>query len=271
MPLGTVGKYLRMRLRARLSACLPVIGRAKLLVFVTLALAACAGIERIPYTQQEQEIAVVPGFPDVRVWADDPALATRAPILSLRSTGDRPAILALSGGGADGAFGAGLLNGWTQRGDRPQFAIVTGASAGALIAPFAFLGSRYDDVLASVFSSGAFEGFLQFEGIGGLFGPGLFATGPLRDLIAKHVTPQVLTEIAEQYRLGRKLFVVTTNLDAQRSAIWDMGRIASSPDPAAPELFRRVIEASASIPGVFAPVLIDVQAQGRRFAEMHVD
>ncbi len=242
-----------------------------MLVFVALALAACAGIERIPYTQQEQELAIVPGFPDARVWADDPSLATRAPILNLRNTGERPAILALSGGGADGAFGAGLLNGWTQRGDRPQFAIVTGASAGSLIAPFAFLGSRYDDVLASVFSSGAFEGFLQFEGIGGLFGPGLFATGPLRELIAKHVTPQVLNEIAEEYRRGRKLFVVTTNLDAQRSAIWDMGRIASSPDPAAPELFRRVIEASASIPGVFAPVLIDVEAQGRRFAEMHVD
>ena len=271
MPLGIVGKYLRMRLRARFRACLPIVGRAKLLVFLTLALAACAGIERIPYTQQEQELAVVPGFPDVRVWADDPSLARSAPILSLRSTGDRPAVLALSGGGADGAFGAGLLNGWTQRGDRPQFAIVTGASAGALIAPFAFLGSRYDDVLASVFSSGAFEGFLQFEGISGLFGAGLFATGPLRDLIAKHVTPEVLAAIAEQYRLGRKLFVVTTNLDAQRSAIWDMGRIASSPDPAAPELFRRVIEASASIPGVFAPVLIDVEAQGRRFAEMHVD
>ena len=224
-----------MRLRARLSACLPVIGRAKLLVFVTLALAACAGIERIPYTQQEQEIAVVPGFPDVRVWADDPALATRAPILSLRSTGDSPAILALSGGGADGAFGAGLLNGWTQRGDRPQFAIVTGASAGALIAPFAFLGSRYDDVLASVFSSGAFEGFLQFEGIGGLFGPGLFATGPLRDLIAKHVTPQVLTrDRANNIALGRKLFIVTTNLDAQRTAIWDMGALLPAPTPRHP-------------------------------------
>jgi predicted acylesterase/phospholipase RssA len=251
-------------------ACVPGIGRAFALVFA-LALAACATVERIPYTQQEQEIAVVPGFPDARVWADDPALATRAPILSLRNAGERPAILALSGGGADGAFGAGLLNGWTQRGDRPQFAIVTGASAGALIAPFAFLGSRYDSVLADVFSSGAFEGFLQFEGISGLLGPGLFATGPLRELIAKHVTAEVLAAIAEQYRLGRKLFVVTTNLDAQRSAIWDMGRIASSPDPAAPELFRRVIEASASIPGVFAPVLIDVEAQGRRFAEMHVD
>jgi predicted acylesterase/phospholipase RssA len=260
--------------RAAVLACVPGFGRAMsriLMLALTLGLVACASVERIPYTQQEQELAVVPGIPDARVWADDPALATRAPILNLRNMGDRPAVLALSGGGADGAFGAGLLNGWTQRGDRPQFAIVTGASAGALIAPFAFLGSRYDSVLADVFSSGAFEGFLQFEGISGLLGPGLFATGPLRELIARHVTPQVIAEIAEQYRAGRKLFIVTTQLDAQRSAIWDMGRIASSNDPAAPELFRRVIEASASIPGVFAPVLIDVEAQGGRFAEMHVD
>ena len=223
-----------------------------------VALTACASVERIPYTQQEQELAVVPGFPDVRVWADDPALARRNPVIDLRQTRERPAILALSGGGADGAFGAGLLNGWTQRGDRPQFAVVTGASAGSLIAPFAFLGSRYDNVLADVFSSGAFDGFLQFEGFSGLFGPGLFAAGPLRELIAKHVTPQVLDEIAVQYRAGRKLYVVTTQLDAQRTAIWDMGRIASSGQPGALELFRRVIEASASIPGIFSPVLIDV-------------
>ncbi len=274
MPLGKVGKFLRIFAPLAAIAWASGIGRASaraLAITLALAVAACATVERIPYTQQEQELAIVPGFPDVRVWADDPALARRNPVLDIRNTRERPAILALSGGGADGAFGAGLLNGWTQRGDRPQFAVVTGASAGALIAPFAFLGSRYDSVLADVFSSGAFEGFLQFEGLSGLFGPGLFAAGPLRELIAKHVTPQVLEEVALQYRAGRKLYIVTTQLDAQRTAIWDMGRIASSGEPRALELFRRVIEASASIPGIFSPVLIDVEAQGRKFAEMHVD
>src|SRR5262249_15589841 len=159
-PLGKVGNTLRKCARAAVMVCVPGIGRAFALALV-LALAACATVERIAYTQTEGELAVVPGFPDVRVWADDPALARRNPVIDLKNTRERPAMLALSGGGADGAFGAGLLNGWTQRGDRPQFAVVTGASAGALIAPFAFLGSRYDDVLASVFSSGAFEGFLQ--------------------------------------------------------------------------------------------------------------
>ena len=274
MPLGMVGKSGIMCARAAIVACVPGIGRGfarTLALALMLAIGACASIERIPYTQQEQELAIVPGFPDARVWADDPALARRNPVIDLRNSGGRPAILALSGGGADGAFGAGLLNGWTQRGDRPQFAVVTGASAGALIAPFAFLGSRYDSVLADVFSSGAFHGFLQFEGLSGLFGPGLFAAGPLRELIAKHVTPEILDEIAAQYRAGRKLYIVTTQLDAQRTAIWDMGRIASSGQPGAVELFRRVIEASASIPGIFSPVLIDVEAQGRKFAEMHVD
>ncbi len=237
---------------------------------LAITLAGCATVERIPYTQQEQQLAVVPGIPEARVWADDPALAKRNPILDTRSR-ERPTILALSGGGADGAFGAGLLKGWTERGDRPVFTIVTGASAGALIAPFAFLGSRYDPTLESVFSNGEMEGFLKFQGVRGLFGTGLFEAAPLRDLIAKHVTPQVLEEIAREYQAGRRLYVVTTNLDAQRTAIWDMGRIAASGDPAAPDLFRRVIEASASIPGIFAPVLIDVEAEGRRFAEMHVD
>ena len=259
-----------MRPRARMMASLPGLQRAAALLLGTFLLAACASIVRIPYTQQEQELAVIPGIPEARVWADDPTLARKNPLLELRSR-ESPAILALSGGGADGAFGAGLLNGWTQRGDRPRFAIVTGASAGALIAPFAFLGPQYDSVLAEVFSSGAFDGFLQFQGVRGLFGTSLFEAAPLKQLIAKHVTPEIIEAVAREYRIGRRLYVTTTQLDAQRTAIWDMGAIASSPNPRAPELFRQVIEASASIPGIFAPVLIDVEAQGRFFAEMHVD
>jgi predicted acylesterase/phospholipase RssA len=243
--------------------------RAAVFAATAMLLTACAGIERIPYTQQEQEVAVIPGIPEARMWADDPSLARR-PLLDPRMR-ESPVILALSGGGADGAFGAGILNGWTQRGDRPKFTVVTGASAGALIAPFAFLGSQYDNVLADVFSSGEFEGFLKFQGVRGLFGTSLFEAGPLRQLIAKHVTPEVIAAVAQEYRAGRRLYIVSTQLDAQRTAIWDMGAIASSVDPRAPELFRQVIEASASIPGIFSPVLIDVEAQGKRFQEMHVD
>ena len=256
--------------RARLFARLPGLRQVAALAVCVSLVAGCSSVERIPYTQQEQQQAVVPGIPDARIWADDASLAQRNPMINLR-TRERPSILALSGGGADGAFGAGLLNGWTQRGDRPKFAIVTGASAGALIAPFAFLGSSHDETLAAVFASGEMEGFLQFQGVRGLFGTSLFEAAPLRKLIARHLTPEVFEAIGREYRAGRRLYVVTTQLDAQRTAIWDMGRIATSGDPRALELFRSVIEASASIPGVFSPVLIDVEANGRRFAEMHVD
>jgi len=230
--------------------------------------------QRALYSQQEQGVADVPGIPGARLWADDPAIA-RAGRRSTVSPAkvQQPIVLALSGGGADGAFGAGLLAGWTANGTRPQFTFVTGASAGALLAPFAFLGPRYDATLRSVFANGEMANLLQSKGVvvGGVFGTGLFETAPLRDLIARHVDQELLAAVAREYKAGRRLYVVTTNLDAQRTAIWDMGRIAASGEPGALDLFRDVLTASASVPGVFSPMLIDVEAHGRRFAEMHVD
>ncbi|HEY1363115.1 MAG TPA: patatin-like phospholipase family protein [Xanthobacteraceae bacterium] len=219
-------------------------------------------------------MADIPGIPGARLWADDPAIARggRRSVVS-RGKVQQPIVLALSGGGADGAFGAGLLSGWSTSGTRPQFTFVTGASAGALLAPFAFLGPRYDDTLRSVFANGEMANLLQSKGVvaGALFGTGLFETAPLRDLIARHVDADLIAAVAREYQAGRRLYVVTTNLDAQRTAIWDMGKIASSGGPGALELFRNVLTASASIPGVFSPMLINVESQGRHFAEMHVD
>ena len=249
----------------------PLVVAACVLCGAAATLAGCATVTRIPYTQEEQTEAVVAGFPGARLWADDPAISNPRRSVVYRTPAQQPIVLALSGGGADGAFGAGLLTGWTARGNRPQFTFVTGASAGALMAPFAFLGSRYDEVLRGVFASGEMSNLLQSEGLAGLFGTGLFKTAPLRELIARHVDDALLAAVAREYKIGRRLYIVTTNLDAQRTAIWDMGRIASSSDPAALDLFRNVMTASASIPGVFSPVLIDVEAQGKRFAEMHVD
>jgi predicted acylesterase/phospholipase RssA len=237
-----------------------------------LGLASCASLVRIPYTQQEQSTAVIPGIPNARLWADDPAtIGTARRAVESRVALKQPTVLALSGGGANGAFGAGLLSGWSARGTRPQFTFVTGASAGALIAPFAFLGSAYDETLRGVFTSGEMANLLQPDGLAGLFGTGIFKTAPLRELIARHVDDALLEAIAKEYQAGRRLYVVTTNIDAQRTAIWDMGRIAASGAPGALDLFRNVLTASASIPGLFSPVLIDVEADGKRFAEMHVD
>src|SRR5262245_23030576 len=236
-----------------------------------LALASCATVTRIPYTQQEQTAAVIPGIPGARIWADDPAIATVRRSVVSRVPAKQPVVLALSGGGPDGAFGAGLLSGWTARGTRPQFTFVTGASAGALLAPFAFLGPAYDETIKGVFASGEMSNLLQTDAFSAMFGPSLFKTAPLRDLIANHVDAPLLEAIAREYRTGRRLYIVTTNIDAQRTAIWDMGKIADSGDPGALELFRNIMAASATIPGVFSPVLIDVEANGKIFAEMHVD
>src|SRR5215470_3143890 len=193
-----------------------------------LALACCTSVTRIPYTQQEQAAAVIPGIPGARIWADDPAVVTERRSVVSRVSAKQPIVLALSGGGADGAFGAGLLAGWSARGTRPQFTLVTGASAGALIAPFAFLGPAYDETLRSVFATGEMANLLQLEGLAGLFGTGLFKSKPLRDLIVRHVDAPMLAAIAREYQAGRRLYIVTTNLDAQRTTIWDMGKIAAS-------------------------------------------
>jgi len=255
---------------ARLGRLTAALGGSVLLLFSGCSTAP----QRALYSQQEQAVADVPGIPGARLWADDSAIA-RAGRRSTVSPAkvQQPIVLALSGGGADGAFGAGLLAGWTANGTRPQFTFVTGASAGALLAPFAFLGPRYDATLRSVFANGEMANLLQSKGVvvGGVFGTGLFETAPLRDLIARHVDQELLAAVAREYKAGRRLYVVTTNLDAQRTAIWDMGRIAASGEPGALDLFRDVLTASASVPGVFSPMLIDVEAHGRRFAEMHVD
>jgi predicted acylesterase/phospholipase RssA len=237
-----------------------------------LSLAGCATAARVAFTEQEQATASIPGIPNARFWADDvTAIGTARRSMAAGAALKQPTVLALSGGGANGAFGAGLLSGWSASGTRPQFTFVTGASAGALIAPFAFLGASHDETLKSVFASGEMANLLQSDTLAGLFGTGFFKAAPLRELIARHVDAELLAEIATEYQKGRRLYVVTTNLDAQRTAIWDMGKIAASGGPEALDLFRNVLTASASIPGVFSPMFIDVEADGRHFAEMHVD
>jgi hypothetical protein len=246
------------------------------LILGALILAGCAAPPRIPYTAADQAAAVIPNMADVRVFADvPPAQFLKAICPSLKvAVGSEaaPAYLALSGGGADGAYGAGVLNGWTASGTRPEFTVVSGVSTGALIAPFAFLGPSYDGVLRQLYTSGIAESLLaspRLESV--LFGSGLFGSQPLRQLVARYVDRPMLARIAAEYAKGRCLAVVTTDLDAQRAVVWDLGRIASYGSRGALELFRDVLTASASTPVVFPPVLIGVEANGRAIQEMHVD
>ena len=233
-------------------------------------LAGCSSLPRASYTASDAAASTVLDLGELRSYADEPAstflktnVNPRAGVLSY---------LALSGGGADGAYGAGVLNGWTAAGTRPEFSAVSGVSTGALIAPFAFLGPAYDATLRDVYTSGIAESLLNTPSIvHALFGSGLFGNTHLRELVARYVGQDMLAAIAAERAKGRRLLIVTTNLDTQRTVIWDMGRIAAIGSPQALDLFRDVLAASASLPVVFPPMLIDAEANGHRFQEMHVD
>jgi predicted acylesterase/phospholipase RssA len=180
--------------------------------------------------------------------------------------------LAISGGGDKGAYTAGLLNGWTAAGTRPEFKLVTGISTGALIAPFAFLGEKYDATLTEVYTTTSQEDVLEPRSLlAGIFSDAMADNTPLWNLTRKFVTEDVLKEVAAEYAKGRALLIGTADIDARRAIIWDMGKIATYGGPAALDLFVRVMMASASIPVAFPPVLIDVEADGKRYQEMHVD
>ncbi len=180
--------------------------------------------------------------------------------------------LALSGGGPDGAFGVGVLNGWSALGDRPEFEIVTGISTGAIIAPFAFLGGEYDDELARLYTSISTDDLVEDTLISGLIsGTAIQSAKGLRNLIETYVDATMVARIAEEYRKGRLLLIGTTNLDASRPVSWDIGAIADSGHPKAARLIHDVIQASTSVPAAFPPVLIPVEADGKIYDEMHVD
>jgi hypothetical protein len=221
--------------------------------------------QRTPVSLEAAAVAEIAGMSGVRLWADRPddflALVREAP------EGADASWLALSGGGEDGAYGAGVLAGWTASGTRPDFAVVTGVSTGALIAPYAFLGPRYDQALKHAYTTIRAADVFEIAGTE----DSLFSTWPLRDTIARQVTPELLLAVAAEHRRGRRLLVLTTNIDTARPVLWNMGAIAAHGGPEALALFRKVLLASASIPGLFPPVMIDVVGQGRQFQEMHVD
>ncbi|WP_434052202.1 MAG: patatin-like phospholipase family protein [Roseibium sp.] len=246
-----------------------------------MGVASCAGngITHQPLPEDLVEEAQVLNFETARTWADafspgySATLKTREKqiLASGLASGDAN-ILVLSGGGQNGAFGAGYLNGWTRRGDRPQFEIVTGVSTGALIAPLAFLGPEYDADLELFYTTHSTRDIIKPNYIAGLLsGTAVTDSAPLANLIAEFITPEFLAEVAREHRRGRRLALITTNIEAQRPVIWDMGQIAEIGTVQSLELFRKVVLASASIPGAFPPVQIDVVADGQTYSELHVD
>jgi len=249
-----------------------------------LMLSACATLPRNPVPIDGVYAAEVPGMPGIRAWGGefspefqlDAAESIRqeqAAGLAEPGAMQQYAVLALSGGGPDGAFGAGFLSGWSAAGTRPEFKLVTGISTGALIAPFAFLGSGYDAELKEVYTTTSTAQILDFNSIFGiLFRSEAFADSkPLRDLVAGHVDENMLRAIADRHNQGYRLYIGTTNMDAQRLSVWNMGVIANYGTPQALDLFRKIMVASASIPAAFPPVMIEVEFDGQRYDEMHTD
>lgn len=244
-----------------------------------LALAGCSTQPRLPAVpRHETAEASFLGIPDARFsLTGDPA-----PLAAMYAAAERRRqmagatgtehLLAISGGGEDGAFGAGLLYGWTERGDRPQFRLVTGVSTGALTAPFAFLGSRYDPQLKTVYTTVQRDNIAQLLPILTILnGDSVADSRPLAGLIATHITPEVVEEIGREYQKGRVLLIGTTNLDLGQPIAWNIGAIAASNHPARVQAIRDILLASASIPGAFPPVMMDVMVGGTRRQEMHVD
>jgi predicted patatin/cPLA2 family phospholipase len=181
-------------------------------------------------------------------------------------------LLSLSGGGDNGAFGAGLLAGWTAHGNRPKFKLVTGVSTGALIAPFAFLGPAYDAALTDVYTNINPSRIYEKRFItAALIEDALSDTTLLYQTIAHYIDEQMLARIAAEYEKGRLLIIQTTDLDAGRPVLWNIGAIAASGNPRALDLIRRILRASASIPAAFPPVMFDVEVNGKPYQEMHVD
>lgn len=266
--------------------------KASLAFFLLLNLGllqACGTVKQYKVLPAQLENrAQVPGFDNIRSWGDAPNVGLEKS--AIRSLQEEKAAnhgrlkpemtaLALSGGGADGAFGAGYICGWTKSGKRPQFKLVTGISTGALMAPFVFLGPAYDAKLKKLYTNISDKSIYKPYSIVGIFmsiigvspSPSLADNSPLEKLVAKEVDAKMLRRIAEEHRKGRRLIIGTTQFNAQRLVIWNMGAIASSHSPEALKLFHQIMVASSSLPVSFPPQMIKVRADGQIYQEMHVD
>jgi predicted patatin/cPLA2 family phospholipase len=249
------------------------------------SLPACASLDRGPAVPRgrAQEASVL-GVPNERffpVTGTGPlqqefieAILRQTTALGVKSPFDLPKLqfLAVSGGGENGAFGAGLLCGWTDQGTRPEFELVTGISTGALTAPFAFLGPAYDAKLRAVYTELQPSQVLVPRFItAAVFDDAMADNAPLFKTITKYLDDRMMADIVKAYDAGRLLLIASTDLDAQQPVIWNIGAIAKSGHPKAPDTIRRVLLASAAIPGAFPPTMFDVTLDGKAYSEMHVD
>jgi hypothetical protein len=254
------------------------------IALLAISLAACSSLLRNPVPLDAQDDATIPGYGDIRYYvltepeplrqAIRQAYLTETPenYDTLPDGSHHYNYLAISGGGSAGAFGTGILNGWSVKGDRPKFKVVTGVSTGGLIAPFAFLGPDYDAQIKKAYTTtNPGRIYTLHDLISILWEESLADNQPLKDLVATYITQSVVDAVAAEHAKGRRLYIASTDMDREEPVIWDMGAIASSKDPVRLELFRTVLIASASIPAVFPPTMIKVNSGGKHYDEMHCD
>ncbi len=258
---------------------------SSLIIILILLSFSCAKPSRNALPKQYADEAEIAGMPGVRAWGDEHSEAFQEDIvLSVRQYmaskpegfkyGDETInIMAFSGGGSFGAFAVGVLNGWDAAGTRPTFKLVTGVSTGSLIAPFAFLGGKYDQKIGHLYTSINTNNIMKKKSVWSILTgtPYVADNAPLFEMMERYVDEEMLRDIAKAHSEGRRLYIGTTNLDAKRGVIWNMGAIASSGHPGALELFRRIMLASAAMPVAFPPSMIEVEAGGSTYDEMHVD
>lgn len=243
------------------------IGQAGLVLVTCCLGVGCIASRAYPPPNLSAAARLVPAEPQPNCPPPPPV----APTAHADPAGPRT-VLAISGGGLFGAYSAGVLNGWSESGTRPEFDVVTGISTGALIAPMAFLGSEYDDLIKDWYTTIRPKDVYRRRPLPALLWSDSVAdSGPLKRRIDAVVTPEFLDKIAAAHAAGRRLYVGTTDLDTKRLVVWDLGAIAAGADPDKTEVFRKVILASCAIPGVFQPVAIDVELNGLRRTELHVD
>lgn len=256
-----------------------------LAMLIILAAVGCSTPQRNPVPVDRMEEVSLVGMPAVRAWWKTDEMDPQFQQDLMQSIRDEPSDLftrtkdgspqysglAISGGGAYGAFGAGVICGWTASGNRPRFKLVTGISTGALIAPYAFLGPAYDAKLKAAYTKVSSKDIYKIKSLLPIGTESLADSAPLADRIARDVDETMLKDIAAAHARGQRLYIGTTNLDAQKFVVWNMGSIAASGHPQALTLFRKIMLASASIPGLLPPVYIEVEANGQTYDEMHVD
>ncbi len=274
-PRGTFSKHIKCHVAARVF--LPVL-------CCVVLLSACASPPRRSHPVPEDlsgQIEVL-GRWRIRTWGDESPQKFNEMIAAGKTSArlkrfaghfrKAPYFLSISGGGANGAYGAGVITGWTKSGRRPQFSIVTGVSTGALIAPFAFLGPEYDWVLEEVYNFHGTEDLVSVRSIAAsIFSDAFFDSTPLKNRIANYITMDEMQAIAAEHLRGRVLLIGTTDMDALRPVVWNIGMIAEQDTPEALELIHRIILASASIPVAFPPVVISLAHKGSVYQELHAD